>query len=70
MSKRILRFDNDPILRKKSKPIKEISPKVEALAQDLVDTLALESGVGLAAPQVGVLKQLIVVNFDDEEYDD
>lgn len=67
MARRILRVDEDPILRKKSKPIKDINNKIIELAEDMVETLGNYDGVGLAAPQVGILKRIIVVDFSDDE---
>lgn len=57
----------DDILRKKSKPVTEFDEKLFTLLDDMKETLEKENGVGLAAPQVGVLKRAIVV-FDGENY--
>ncbi len=62
MALRLLRTDNDPILRKTSKEIKKITPKIKTLAQDMIETLDLSNGLGLAGPQVGVLRRIIIVN--------
>lgn len=71
MAKRLLRFNDDPILKKKSKEIKFINQKVKNLAEDMIETLGDYEGVGLAGPQVGILKRIIVVDFTgDEEYED
>jgi len=53
----------DPILRKKSKEVKEITPEIKQLAQDLIETMLKSEpeGIGLAAPQVGVSKRVIAV---------
>ena len=69
MAVRNLRFDGDEILRKKSKKVKEITPRIEELIEDLKENLRRYNGVGLAAVQVGVLKRIAVVNvpeFDEE----
>ena len=69
MAIRTLRYDGDDILRKKSKPVKELTPRVTELIDDLKENLKLYNGVGLAALQVGVLKRIAVVNipeFDEE----
>jgi peptide deformylase len=58
----------DPVLRKKSKPIKKVDKKVKDLIKDLQDTLNAKKdpeGVGLAAPQIGVLKRVFVVKYKD-----
>ena len=57
----------DEILRKKSKPVTEFDEKLGVLLDDMKDTLAKENGVGLAAPQVGVLKRVVVV-ADEGKY--
>lgn len=62
MALRNIRLDGDEILRKKSKPVKEITPQVITLLDDMAETMKEANGVGLAAPQVGVLKRIIVVN--------
>ena len=53
----------NPILRKKSKEVKEITPEIKQLAQDLIETMLKSEpeGIGLAAPQVGVSKRIIAV---------
>jgi len=53
--------DNHPTLRLIAKPIDEITPAIEKLASDMIETLASASGVGLAAPQVGKSLRLIVI---------
>jgi peptide deformylase len=57
----------DETLRKKSKPVTEFDQRLGYLLDDMKETLKKETGVGLAAPQVGVLKRIIVVN-DGERY--
>ena len=66
MALRTLRYEGDEILRKISKPVKEITPKIITLLDDMAETMADRNGVGLAAPQVGVLKRIVVINLDDE----
>jgi len=51
----------DPILREKACEIQKITPQIERLAVNLVDTMRHSGGVGLAAPQIGVSKRMIVV---------
>lgn len=64
----------DEILTKVCKPVKEITPRVKELCLDMVDTMNEADGVGLAAPQVGVMKRLFVakphVDSDDESIQD
>ncbi|OIN97151.1 peptide deformylase [Candidatus Desantisbacteria bacterium CG1_02_38_46] len=55
----------DPILRKKCASVKKIGPDEKKLFEDMVDTMHFEKGVGLAAPQVGICKQLIVVDIGE-----
>ncbi len=65
----VLKLGN-PLLRKVAEPFtaKEIlSPKTQALVEDMLETMRAEVGVGLAAPQVGVSKQLVVIEAKDEE---
>lgn len=65
MAIRTLRLENDPILRKTAKPITEITENVKQLAQDMLETMREAEGVGLAAPQVGILKRLVVIDVGD-----
>lgn len=66
MALRQLRFDGDPILNKKTKPIKEIDERIRELAFDMIETMVHEQGVGLAAPQIGVLRRICIVCTDYE----
>lgn len=65
MAQRIIRKDGDEILRKISKPVGEISQSVITLLDDMKETLKENKGVGLAAPQVGVLKRIIIVDIGE-----
>jgi peptide deformylase len=53
----------DPILRKKARAVAAITPEIRALMDDMMDTMREAPGVGLAAPQVGVSKRVIVVEY-------
>jgi peptide deformylase len=67
--RKILRA-GDPLLRKKSEPVPatEIrSKEIKKLIRDMFDTMAEADGLGLAAPQIGVLKKIVVVGFDRSE---
>jgi len=59
--------DNDPVLRKKAKPVKKFTPKVRRLVRNMIDTMHSAPGVGLAAPQVGVSQRIIVIDSPEEE---
>jgi peptide deformylase len=52
-----------PVLREKAKPVRQITPDIEALIDDMIETMREAPGVGLAAPQVGVGIQVIVVEY-------
>ena len=67
MAIRKIRTDEDPILRKKSKIVANFNNRLEVLIDDIYETMVVAYGVGLAAPQVGILKRLIVVDNRDEE---
>ena len=67
MALRNIRVDDDEILRKKSKVVKEITPRTAELIDDLIDTVHENNGVGLAAVQVGVLKRICVVTVEPPE---
>jgi len=58
---REIRILGDDILRKKSREVKEIDDKILELVQDMKDTMIEFDGVGIAAPQVGVLKRIVIV---------
>ena len=65
MAIRQVRTIGDDILRKECKPVKEITPRIAELIEDMFETMYEANGVGLAAPQVGVLKQIVVMDVDD-----
>lgn len=65
MAKRIIRTDEDPILRKKSRKVDKIDDKILVLLDDMVETMYDANGVGLAAPQIGVLKRLVVIDIGE-----
>ncbi len=56
----------DEILTKKCREVKNINDRVICLIDDMIDTLKLSNGVGLAAPQVGILKRIAIVDTGDE----
>jgi peptide deformylase len=65
MAVRNLRMDPDPILRKKSREVEIVDQRIICLLDDMYETMKLEKGVGLAAPQVGVLRRVIVIDVGD-----
>lgn len=67
MAIRTIRIDEDPILRKKSKEITVFDDKLQLLVDDMIETMHEADGVGLAAPQIGVLKRVVVVDLYDGE---
>lgn len=66
MAIRNIRTDEDEILRKVSKEVKEITPRISTLIKDMVETMYENKGVGLAAVQVGILKRIFVIDVQDE----
>ena len=66
MAIRNLRYDNDEILKKCSREIEVIDDKIRQLAVDMMETMHKYNGLGLAAPQVGVLKRIIVIDLYEE----
>lgn len=64
MAIRQIRYRNDEILTKKAKLIENIDDKIKDLAQDMLDTMYENDGIGLAACQVGMLKSLVVYDVD------
>lgn len=65
MAIRTVRTIGDEILYKQCKPVKEMTPRTAELIDDMFETMYETNGVGLAAPQVGILKQIVVIDVDD-----
>lgn len=65
MALREIRIDGDPILRKKSREVTEITDRIKLLLDDMVETMYHAEGVGLAAPQVGILRRIIVIDIGE-----
>lgn len=57
--------EGDEVLRKKSKEVKKIDDKIITLLKDMAETMYEAGGVGLAAPQVGILKRIVVIDTGD-----
>lgn len=68
MAIRNIRTLGDAILKKEAKEIKEMTPKIEQLIDDMFETMYEANGVGLAAPQVGIRKKLVVIDCGEEPY--
>ena len=67
MALRNIRTQGDPILTKECRKIDKMTPKIKQLIQDMFDTMYDAYGVGLAAPQVGILKQVVVIDTTGED---
>ena len=65
MAIRKVREMGDSVLTKECRPITEVTDRIRVLAEDMLDTMYENNGVGLAAPQVGILKQLVVVDVGE-----
>lgn len=55
----------DDILRKRCRPVEEITPKIHRLLDDMAETMRAAQGVGLAAPQVGILRRIVVIEVEE-----
>ncbi|GAB6170000.1 peptide deformylase [Clostridium carnis] len=67
MAIRNIRKKGDEVLRKKCKVVTEITPRTLKLLEDMADTMYEADGVGLAAPQVGILQRIFVIDIYDDE---
>lgn len=65
MALRTIRIQGDPVLEKKCREITEVNEKIHVLIEDMLETMYEANGVGLAAPQVGILKRLVVMDCGD-----
>ena len=65
MAIRQIRIMGDDRLEKVCKPVKEMTPRTKELIEDMLDTMYDANGVGLAAPQVGILKRIVVIDVGD-----
>lgn len=63
--RQIKHYQKDDVLRKKSKIVEKIDKRTEILIDDMIETMYHADGVGLAAPQVGILKRIIVVDIGE-----
>ena len=69
MAIRNIRVDDDPILRKKSREVTEFNDRLFDLLDDMKETMYHSGGVGLAGPQVGVLKRVVVMDVSEDRND-
>ncbi len=67
MATRKIREIGDPVLTKKCKEVTEVTPRLRDLIDDMFETLYEANGVGLAAPQVGILKRVVVIDTTGED---
>ena len=65
MALRTIRVEGDPVLTKVSRPVDKMTPRNHELIMDMLDTMYDAMGVGLAAPQVGILKRIVVIDVGD-----
>ena len=65
MAIRKIRFIGDPCLNKVCKPVQKITPSIETLIEDMFDTMYEARGVGLAAPQIGILRRVVVIDIGE-----
>lgn len=65
MALRVIRQLGDEMLTKKCREIKEMTPRIKQLIDDMLETMYEADGVGLAAPQVGILKRVVVIDIGD-----
>ncbi len=66
MALRNIVTDEDPFLKKKSRPVTEITDRIRTLVADMIETMHDADGVGIAAPQVGVLRRVAVVEVEEQ----
>ncbi|MGI6317151.1 MAG: peptide deformylase [Firmicutes bacterium] len=69
MALRLIRTEGDPVLRKKTAPVSKFTPQLIVLIEDMIETMLDAEGVGLAAPQVGISKSIIVVRDKDKSFE-
>lgn len=68
MALRTIREIGDEVLTKQCKEVKEMTPRLKTLIEDMLETMYEAEGVGLAAPQVGILKRIVVIDTGDGPY--
>ena len=65
MALRTIRVEGDPVLGKVCREVTEVTPKIVTLIDDMLETMYEANGVGLAAPQVGILKRIVVIDVGE-----
>lgn len=65
MALREIKIQGDPVLNKECRPVEKMTPRLELLIEDMLDTMYDANGVGLAAPQVGVLRRIVVIDVGE-----
>ena len=65
MALRKIRVEGDEVLTKVSRPVEKMTPRIHDLIEDMLDTMYDAMGVGLAAPQVGILKRIVVIDVGE-----
>lgn len=66
MAIRIIRENGDPVLRKTARVVETVNDRIKILVDDMIETMYDADGVGLAAPQIGILKRVFVIDIYDE----
>jgi peptide deformylase len=69
MALRTIREYGDDVLERRCKEVKEVTPRIRELVEDMLETMYDANGVGLAAPQVGILKRIVVIDVSPEADD-
>ena len=67
MALRTIRVNDDPILKKTSREVTVIDDKIKELLDDMLETMTVADGVGIAAVQVGILKRMVIVEIENEK---
>lgn len=65
MALRQIRTEGDPVLNKKCREVTEVTERIQELIDDMIETMYEANGVGLAAPQVGILKRIVVIDVGE-----
>ena len=67
MALREIRLEGDPILYKQARPVEKMTERMKTLVDDMLDTMYDGEGIGLAAPQVGILRRIFVIDTSEED---
>jgi peptide deformylase len=66
---RKIRLKGDSILKKKSRPVEKFDERLHQLIDDMIQTMKEENGIGIAAPQVGILRRIVVVKVEEDVHE-